>query len=105
MAWEKTNCYLCDKEAEELDFPGSLRVRCSECKAFYALSYKVQFFRIDKKTKQLLYENAITQIKTPLSDIQKQNLLKYIKENQDPKEKEPVMITLKILDDLKKGGQ
>lgn len=105
MAWEKTRCYLCDKQAEEWNVLGNLRVRCVECSNFYALSANVQIFRLDKKTKQLLYENHITKEKTPLLDNQKLNLLKYVKERQDPKGEEPVMITLDIFDALLKGGQ
>ena len=98
MAWKKTICYLCDKQAEEWYISGTLRVRCFECKTFYAVSNPVQKFRLDNNTNQLLYENPAT--KTPLTDNQKQNLLKHIIKNQDPKGKEPVMITLKILDAL-----
>jgi len=100
MAWEKTICYLCDKEAEKLWFWGNLRMRCFNCNIFYFLTSFVQKFRFNENKDQLLYENKDTRKKFPLTTEQKKNLLNYVKKNNDPEGKKPVKIDLKILDAL-----
>lgn len=95
MSWEKTKCYLCEADAEELEYSGNLRVRCDNCETFYYLTSNVRHFRL--KDNLLVHKNPETYEKTPLSKIQKEKLLKLVQENNDPEGRSPVEINMYLI--------
>lgn len=97
MGWKKTICYLCNFEAEELDYYRNLRVRCDNCETFYSLSADVRKFRLDEETSLLRVDHAVKEY-TRLTDNQRQNLIAFVHKHEDPTGKTPVMIDKKTLD-------
>ncbi len=98
MSWEKTKCYLCEEDAEELEYSRNLRVRCDNCNTFYYLTSFVRKFRLYNR--RLMADKPSTQEKVPLNDIQKTKLLKHVQENTDPDGRNPIEINMNLLDSL-----
>ena len=98
MPWERAICYLCDGGAEELDCFENLRVRCDNCETFYYLTSYVQYFRL--KDNRLVCENPETHERTPLSKNQKDKLLTFVQEHNDPEGRSSVEINKNLIDSL-----
>ena len=98
MAWERTKCYLCNGEAEELKCFENLQVRCDNCETFYYLTSFVQYFRL--KDNRLVCRNPETHKRTHLSNIQKEKLLEFVIEHNDPEGRSSVEINKNLIDSL-----
>ncbi len=101
MGWVPIKCYLCDKDAEQWNYDShNIMVRSKlssekpcEC-GFYKLTSHLITFRMDEK-KKLLTKNKVL-----LTEAQKKSLIDFVKNNQDPTDKKPVMIHLDKYDNL-----
>jgi hypothetical protein len=101
MDGQSAKCYLCKKEAKQLDhLNGSMRIECSGCKRKYEFSYDIRNRRMDEEQLQLFFKGEKTHNKIPLTEEQKQRLIIYI--DMNPKKEEFVNFNLDLYDVITK---